>query len=240
MPHPRQHAPVGAAACAATGAALKLLERAAQRGLDVGELHARQAARADAAGLYDQAWRRYGWPVEGLEGLKLAPFQLLAGEGSLHAAQDHRWHMQTLAELCAVDPDLLLATDHREVATADEQQVEAAIAWWFERTGQGAEGMVVKPREPIARGKRGLVQPAVKCRGREYLRIIYGPEYLLPENIARLRKRGLGRKRSLALTEFALGLEALERFIAREPLHRVHECCFALLACESEPIDPRL
>ena len=99
---------------------------------------------------------------------------------------------------------------------------------------------MVKPLEFVARGKRGLVQPAVKCRGREYLRIIYGPDYTHDEHLARLRNRGLGGKRSLALREFALGIEALERFVRREPLRRVHECVFGVLALESEPVDPRL
>ena len=72
------------------------------------------------------------------------------------------------------------------------------------------------------------------------LRIIYGPEYTLPENLLRLKSRGLGAKRSLALREFALGLEALERFVHQEPLRRVHECVFGVLALESEPVDPRL
>ena len=98
----------------------------------------------------------------------------------------------------------------------------------------------MKPRSFVARGPKGLVQPAVKCRGREYLRIIYGPEYAFDENLSRLRSRGLGRKRSLALREFALGIEALDRFVAREPLRRVHECVFGVLALESEPVDPRL
>jgi protein phosphatase len=89
-------------------------------------------------------------------------------------------------------------------------------------------------------GRRGVVQPAVKCRGREYLRIIYGPEYTDPGNLERLRKRGLGAKRSLALREFALGVEALERFVRGEPPRRVHECVFGVLALESEPVDPRL
>lgn len=105
---------------------------------------------------------------------------------------------------------------------------------------RGGEGMVVKPFEFIARGPRGLVQPAVKCRGPEYLRIIYGPEYTTPENLERLRQRGLSAKRSLALREFALGMEGLERFVQREPLRRVHECVFGVLALESEPVDPRL
>ena len=100
--------------------------------------------------------------------------------------------------------------------------------------------MVVKPLEFIARGTRRLVQPAVKCRGKEYLRIIYGPEYSLPENLERLRSRGLSHKRSLALREFALGIESLERFVRAEPLYRVHEAVFGVLALESEPVDPRL
>ena len=114
------------------------------------------------------------------------------------------------------------------------------VNWWLELTRRGGEGMVVKPLEFVVRGKRGLVQPAVKCRGREYLRIIYGPEYDAPEHLDRLRGRGLATKRSLALREFALGVEALERFVRREPLRRVHECVFGVLAMESEPVDPRL
>jgi PNKP adenylyltransferase domain, ligase domain len=100
--------------------------------------------------------------------------------------------------------------------------------------------MVVKPFDFVARGRRGLVQPALKCRGAEYLRIIYGLEYSAPENLDRLRARGLSVKRSLALREFALGVEALERFVREEPLYRVHECVFGVLAMESEPVDPRL
>src|SRR5207302_4346841 len=99
---------------------------------------------------------------------------------------------------------------------------------------------VVKPQSFVTTGRRGLVQPAVKCRGREYLRIIYGPEYTLPENLERLRQRGLSAKRSLALREFALGVEGLERFVQGEALRRVHECSFGVLALESEPVDPRL
>jgi PNKP adenylyltransferase domain, C-terminal region len=59
---------------------------------------------------------------------------------------------------------------------------------------------------------------------REYLRIIYGPDYSAPEHLERLRARELGTKRSLALPEFALGIESLQRFIERAPLRRVHEC----------------
>jgi protein phosphatase len=165
---------------------------------------------------------------------------LLATEGTLHTGRDHQWHMQTLAALAEQDPDLLMATDHRIVDLEDAAGETAASDWWETITGAGGEGMVVKPLDWIVRESRGLVQPAVKCRGREYLRIIYGPEYTAPQDLERLRRRGLSHKRSLALREFALGLEALERFVAHEPLYRVHECVFAVLALESEPVDPRL
>jgi protein phosphatase len=131
-------------------------------------------------------------------------------------------------------------TPYKVVETQDAQSVQAAIDWWLDLTGKGGEGMVVKPYEFVVSGEQGLLQPAVKCRGREYLRIIYGPEYDLLRNLARLKNRGLSKKRSLALREFALGIEALERFIRKEPLRRVHESVFGVLALESEPVDPRL
>jgi protein phosphatase len=159
----------------------------------------------------------------------------------VHADKDHQWHMQTAAELCAADDrGVLLATPHRIVDLTDPESEVGATTWWEEMTARGGEGMVVKPLAFAARDRRGLVQPAVKCRGREYLRIIYGPEYTLPEHLERLRARGLAAKRSLALREFALGVEGLERFVRGEPLRRVHECVFGVLALESEPVDPRL
>lgn len=191
-------------------------------------------------GLFVDAYRRYCWTVESLTDLKLAPFHLLATEGRVHADKDHVWHMETLADVCRADPEILLATPYRVVDVTDPASWAEGIAWWEELTGRGGEGMVVKPLSFVLKGGRGLAQPAVKCRGREYLRIIYGPEYTNDENLARLRSRGLGRKRSLALGEFALGLEGLERFVRGEPLRRVHECVFGVLALESEPVDPRL
>lgn len=158
----------------------------------------------------------------------------------MHTEKDHAWHMQTLARLCAADDELLLATAHKIVDLSDAASEQAGSDWWSELTARGGEGMVVKPMSFIARGKNGLIQPALKCRGPEYLRIIYGPEYTSDEHLDRLRRRSLNAKRSLALREFALGIESLERFAGREPLRRVHECVFAVLALESEPVDPRL
>jgi protein phosphatase len=148
--------------------------------------------------------------------------------------------METLHRLALADPGFILATPFLEVDVADNVAVEAACQWWEKLTGDGGEGMVVKPLDFVPHGSKGLAQPALKCRGREYLRIIYGPEYTADDQLPQLRKRGLSGKRSLASREFALGIEALERFIAREPLRCVHECAFGVLALESEPVDPRL
>ncbi|GAB4122897.1 MAG: polynucleotide kinase-phosphatase [Roseiflexaceae bacterium] len=239
----QQYAPVGAAARAALGTAMAGMEAASARGIDLGAFGTQIAARAAMVNDYAAAYRRYCWPVEGLHGLRLAPFHLLASDGQVHHQRSHRWHMQLAERLVRADPHeqpLLQHTRMIEVDLADQGSQAAAIDWWLDLTSNGGEGMVVKPIDFVARGVRGLIQPAIKCRGREYLRIIYGPEYSAPANLERLRQRGLGSKRSLALREFALGIEGLERFVAHEPLRRVHECVFAVLALESDPIDPRL
>ena len=247
--------------------AVTALRAGAQRVPEAAVLLERFEERAQLAGQFVESYRQYCWPVASLDDLKLAPFHLLASEGVVHSDKDHVWHMQTLARLAQSDP-LFVATPYRVVdllrrvteaghsrshghgTTSDASGASGvagagteadATAWWTHLTGRGGEGMVVKPLHFTTRGTNGrLVQPAVKCRGREYLRIIYGPEYTIPEHLARLRQRGVGAKRALAAREFALGIEALDRFVAREPLRRIHECVFAVLALESEPIDPRL
>ena len=236
----RQYAPVGEAALADLRDDINAVDQAIARGVDAAEIRAKLAVRQDAAQRYVGAYQQYVRPVHSVSDLRLAPFHLLATEGHVHDDRDHLWHMSTLAEICSADLSVLLPTAHRAVNLNDESDVGEAVAWWEELTGSGGEGMVVKPLNFAARDNRGLVQPALKVRGKEYLRIIYGPEYLLPENLERLRERGIAGKRRLALAEFSLGLEALHRFVERAPLRGVHECVFGVLALESEPIDPRL
>lgn len=235
-----QYAAVGAAGRSALARATAELERTTARLPEAEPLLAAARARQEQVGHYVAAYRRYVWPVASLADLRLAPFHLLASEGAVHAEREHLWHLEILARLAAAEPGLILATPSRLVDLENAENVESAVAWWLDLTGRGGEGMVVKPKSFVARGAKRLAQPAIKCRGREYLRIIYGPEYTTPENLARLKQRAVAAKRSLALREFALGLEGLERFVRKEPLYRVHECAFAVLALESEPIDPRL
>jgi protein phosphatase len=234
-----QYAPVAAAGSAALATAQTALVSAQARGLAVDDLAARVAAQNADIERYADAYRRYCWETDGLDGLRIAPFHLLATEGHVHIDRDHLWHMTELARLAEADP-IFMATEHRVVSTTEPEEVEAASTWWEELTTSGAEGMVVKPLDYVTRGPRGLAQPALKCRGREYLRIIYGPDYDTANNLARLRKRGLATKRALAIRELALGIEAMERFVRHEPLWRTHQAVFGVLALESEPVDPRL
>ncbi|GGO45846.1 polynucleotide kinase-phosphatase [Streptomyces daqingensis] len=244
-----QYASVGAAARAALPGAVAALESAAGRGVDVRELLERQRQRDASARAFTDAYRRYCWTVDGLDGVRLAPFQILAAEGRSLAGVGHLDQLGWLDRLVAADeaaaetagrPVLLQGTARTVVDTEDPQSEAAAVEWWLRATASGGEGMVVKPEQALVRGGKGLVQPGVKCRGKEYLRIVYGPDYTAPEHLTRLRSRHLGHKRSLALREYALGLEAVDRLAAGEPLWRVHEAVFAVLALESEPVDPRL
>ncbi|MCE7008608.1 polynucleotide kinase-phosphatase [Kibdelosporangium philippinense] len=236
----QQYAPVGAVSSTALAASLDALTTASDRGVDVGTLLASTSSRLANAQGYREAYRRYCWPVDGLDGVRLAPFQLLAAEGRSFASQPHSWHLEIADRLVAADPSLFATTKRLFVDTTSEESVAEGIAWWEEMTGAGGEGMVVKPAANLTHGQKGLVQPGMKVRGREYLRIIYGPDYTEPQHLKRLKQRHLGRKRSLAGREYALGLEALDRVARGEPLWRVHECVFAVLALESEPVDPRL
>ncbi|MEU8932930.1 polynucleotide kinase-phosphatase [Streptomyces sp. NPDC048409] len=237
-----QYAAVGAASGAVFPGALAALEGASARGVDVGGLLARQRGRAADAAAFTDAYRRYCWTTEGLDGVHLAPFQVLAVQGRSLAALPHDEQLALLDRMVEHDPSGLLRTTRRlHVDTGDPESVGAGVDWWLEMTGRGGEGMVVKPLGAVVRDPKGrLVQPGIKCRGREYLRIVYGPEYTRPDNLARLRNRFLNHKRSLAVREYALGLEALDRLADGEPLWRIHEAVFGVLALESEPVDPRL
>jgi polynucleotide kinase-phosphatase len=235
-----QYAAVGASARVALTASISVIEAASDRGVDVATLLVRHQDRLTMAERFTEAYGRYSWKVSGIDDLRLAPFQVLAGEGCAYTDRDHGWHMGVSERLAEGDRELLLPTRSFVVDVTDPQSEQAGVRWWEELTAAGGEGMVVKPLAGILRGRRGLVQPGVKVRGPEYLRIIYGPEYTAPEHLERLRERNLGHKRSLAVREFALGIEALERFVRKEPLYRVHECVFGVLALESEPVDPRL
>lgn len=231
-----QYAAVGAAAGAAMPAAVDALAEASGRGVDVADLLARTRSREANAVDFRAAYRRYCWPTEGLDGVRLAPFQVLAAQGTTFHDRPHSWHLTIAERLRAADTDLFTVTRNLAVDTDDAGSVDAGVAWWTEMTEAGGEGMVVKP----AANHVPKTLPGVKVRGREYLRIIYGPDYTEEANLSRLRTRGLGHKRSLALREYALGLEGLARLTRGEPLWRVHECVFAVLALESEPVDPRL
>jgi len=249
-----QYAPVGRAGRCGLTAAVDSIQKAADvlggnsvdkeaqssKPADLSALLKRYSERADALDLYTDAYRNYCWDVKNTDDFRIAPFHILATEGRTWCNENHIEHMGIIAKYMTQTDQIFMATNHLLVDLLDENSVATGVKWWEELTLSGGEGMVVKPYDFIASKGTELLQPAVKCRGLEYLRIIYGPEYMLEDNLKRLKKRSLSKKRNLALNEFALGMESLERFVRNEPLYRVHECVFGVLAMESEPVDPRL
>ncbi|WP_375386921.1 polynucleotide kinase-phosphatase [uncultured Amnibacterium sp.] len=231
------YASVAASGLTATTATAEVLRSASARGLDVGDLAGRIDRRRDGLGLFRDAYRRH---VGDAGAVRLAPFQVLAAGSTTFEERDHGWHLGIADRLAAAAPDLVQPTRRLRADLTDESSVAAAVDWWLDLTAAGGEGMVVKPFANLTRTAKGAAQPGIKVRGREYLRIIYGPDSTDEANLTRLRERDTGHKRSLAAREYALGLEGLRRFAAGEPLWRVHEAVFATLALESDPIDPRL
>jgi len=249
----KQYAPVGISGKEGLTKAVSALSLAVERGyeqaevsnitsgknVDLSKVLENYKQKAVAIEKYTDAYREYCWQVTNINDIRIAPFHILASEKAVHHNKSHLWHMETIKKYC-VDDSLFIATDYIVVDTNNIKSIEKGINWWLELTKSGGEGMVVKPFEFVAKNGTKLIQPAVKCRGKEYLRIIYGPEYTLPQHLNRLKQRGLNKKRSLALREFSLGLEGLKRFTENAPLYKVHQCAFAVLALESEPVDPRL
>ncbi|MBF0443703.1 MAG: polynucleotide kinase-phosphatase, partial [Oligoflexales bacterium] len=235
----RQYAAVGASGLHALEASVRALTEGVKQE-DLTLLASLTKERMSLLLKYIDVYHQYTWPVLSVDDLRLAPFHILATEGALYFDKTHVWHMENLAEVCREDGRILIETPFKVVDLMCDRSVSDAVAFWYQLTENGVEGMVVKPETFLAAGRNRPVQPAIKCRGAEYLRIIYGPEYTFEQNLARLRTRSLKTKRILALKEFALGLEGLERFIRREPLRLVHQCVFAILALESEQVDPRL
>lgn len=236
----QQYAAVGCTAHIATQALHIALQQTQGRGIDVRDLIDANAVSQKNAEQFIQAYQNYCWEVHALDDVKVAPFHIMASASGLHTNHDHGWHMNLIDRMVAQDPDLLQPTHHQVVNLEDADSRQAAIDWWLAHTQNLGEGMVVKPMDFILKENTGIIQPALKVRGREYLRIIYGMDYTQPQNLQRLKQRSIGLKRRLAINEFKLGLESLHRFVNKQPLRYVHECAFAVLAMQSQPVDPRL
>ena len=234
------YAPTAAAAVATLGRTVRLLEQAAARGVDTGAAGERTNERLHAALRYREAYRQYCWEAEDIGQVKVAPFHILAAEGRTFADRTHEWNLKVADKLAWAKPGLFQHTERVSVKLDDPEQEAMATTWWEEMVMRGGEGMVVKPMDFIPRGGNNRIQPSVKVRGPNYLSIIYGPEYAMAGNLDRMRSRGLGTKRRMALQEFSLAQEGLERFVSRESLQRVHECTYGVMALETQPVDPRL
>jgi protein phosphatase len=236
----QQYAAVGCTARLATSALQQVLEQTQSRGIEVNKWLSSNEDSLHNAQKFSQTYQNYCWEVNSLTDIKVAPFHIMSSASGMHTNQDHGWHMNLLNRVAVQDPQLVQATHHQVVNLDDAASIQSAIDWWLAHTGALGEGMVVKPMDFILKENTGIIQPALKVRGREYLRIIYGMDYTQPHNLTRLKERSVGMKRRLAISEFKLGIEALHRFVNKHPLRQVHECAFAVLAMQSQPVDPRL
>ena len=194
-----------------------------------------------------ESLERYSRLLEKYEGeasspIAFAPFHLVAVEGRTFFDKNHHWHMQTLNALVRRAGKPFLGTRYETLDVRDEKRVDAVLAWWDELSASGEEGLVIKPLHFVCRGRRGQAQPAIKCRGKEHLRLVYGPDYDAPENRLRLLDRpALARRRQKhrrILRQFALSIEGVERFVRKEELSRIEECVRGVLSLETREVFP--
>lgn len=239
----KQYSPAGHAGKEALAASLAMLRKLDRKklcddeGTEFDALLERLQRRQANMEKYDKVWRSWCQPVRSPADIRIAPFHILASEGKVWKDVGNLKQLELLESHLGAMP-AFQPTRHLVLDARNRADWKSGIEFWHSLTDNGAEGMVVKPGcfTPIENGR--LLQPALKCRGREYLRIIYGPGYA--DRMEDFKIRSLTVKRRRALQEFALGQEALQRFVHNEPLHRVHECVFGILALESEPVDIRL
>ena len=236
----KQYAAVGSAATAGLTASITALTKAKERGIVVEHLISDFDGRKNRIEKYITAYRNYCRDTNGIEGLVYAPFHILGTEGNTYFDKQHTWHLENIDQFCTYNSKHLMVTANILVDLQNQDSTQQAIAWWTALTSKGGEGMVVKPLDYITSFKGRTVQPAMKCRGSEYLRSSYGPEYDTTEKSQVWKDRNVKVKRDLAIKEYTLGLESLDRFVHKEPLRRIHECIFGILAIESESVDPRL
>ncbi|MDR2604956.1 MAG: polynucleotide kinase-phosphatase, partial [Desulfovibrio sp.] len=190
----KKYAATGAAGLHGLGAAIGAVRAALARGcghgeaapgvsgqsLDLAALLRNFEARAAALKKYVNAYRPYCRPVNGLEGVSLAPFHILATEGAVHVKQDHVWHMDNIARYCTGDDDLLVATPYLVVDTTSDEDMTGAELWWRDLTDRGGEGMVVKPYDFIATEGGRLLQLAVKCAVLNICELFMAPNTCCP------------------------------------------------------------
>ncbi|PWT76126.1 MAG: polynucleotide kinase-phosphatase, partial [Chloroflexi bacterium] len=131
-----QYAPVAVAGGAAIPSALHSVEVSVQRGLALEPLAIRLRERAADLERYATAYRRYCWETEGLQGVRIASFHVLATEGRTYFDRDHLWHMSEVARLADCDP-LFMPTFHRQVHVQDQEECASAVEWWETLTGDG-------------------------------------------------------------------------------------------------------
>lgn len=134
----------------------------------------------------------------------------------------YRTHEEQLAEIRALEGDIVKPTTYQVVDLDSAASKEASVRRWLDYCESGGEGFVYKTPTFFTLGSTGFpIQPAMKVRGRDYLRIIYGMDYLQPEYFDRLKQRGTKMKRLLAVQEQEIAIHILRCFINGNEIERL-------------------
>lgn len=191
--------------------------------------------RLNAVKNFVKIYQQYCCSTKAIENLRLVPFHIMATEGRLHTNKDHFWHLETISKIVKEIPNSFLGrVEYRVVDLNNLKSQKESIDWWEEINNLGGEGIVAKPQTFIVKKQGNLLQPAIKCRGREFLRLTFGPEYTDPISMRILREQNVVGKQIFSLKEFSLGIEAMTRFIQHESKSRIQECIFGIVALEIE------
>eukprot|EP01124_Arcella_intermedia_P031247 TRINITY_DN7008_c0_g1_i1.p1 TRINITY_DN7008_c0_g1~~TRINITY_DN7008_c0_g1_i1.p1 ORF type:complete len:895 (-),score=266.38 TRINITY_DN7008_c0_g1_i1:6-2690(-) len=95
-----------------------------------------------------------------------------------------------------------------------QEQRKNATKEWEQYCNNGGEGWVVKlPKQFQDTPDGQMITPMLKVRGREYLRLVYGLDYLDPNYFAMIKKREISPKRKLSRLQFELQDSIIKCFL---------------------------
>jgi hypothetical protein len=180
-------------------------------GIDVGEERAKQYLKSLANYTQDQD-------------IQIRVFDLLAW-GNIEDGRVKKWnngyYVVRRKKLDLIDTwfgkhKIFRPVEWQEVDLFDEQSKLNCIKNWEVYCSSGGEGFVFKPPMQYYSSAGYPIQSMVKVRGREYLRIIYGIDYLEPEYLDKLKQRSIKKKRIQAIQETEMAKLILKTFIEKE------------------------
>jgi len=96
-----------------------------------------------------------------------------------------------------------------------DEEKKNAVKQWEKYCCEGGEGWVIKvtPTQFIDSPTGQLILPMVKVRGIDYLRLVYGIDYLEPKYFDYVKKRDVAPKRLLSRLHFEIADNILKCYL---------------------------